>query len=134
MLAALDLATGQLTYRIRGRKRWQEFLNLLTILRRRYPAERLYLILDNFVPHKRTEVTAWCEDNNVELVFIPTYASWLNWIEAEFAALRYFALNGTDHRSQLCTTLTSIDVKPPKIDLFDFGLDAGRIVEKMPGT
>ncbi|MER7475539.1 transposase [Micromonospora sp. NPDC000018] len=29
----------------------------------------------------------------------PTYASWLNWIEAEFAAVRYFALNGTDHRS-----------------------------------
>ncbi|QUQ63061.1 hypothetical protein [Kutzneria sp. CA-103260] len=34
-----------------------------------------------------------------ELVFLPTYGSWLNWIEAEFAALRYFALNGTDHRS-----------------------------------
>ena len=32
-------------------------------------------------------------------MFLPTYASWLNWIEAEFAALRYFALNGTDHRS-----------------------------------
>ena len=30
---------------------------------------------------------------------MPTYGSWLNWIEAEFAALRYFALNGTDHRS-----------------------------------
>jgi hypothetical protein len=27
------------------------------------------------------------------------YSSWLNWIESEFAALRYFALNGTDHRS-----------------------------------
>jgi hypothetical protein len=26
-------------------------------------------------------------------------ASWLNWIEAEFAAVRYFALGGTDHRS-----------------------------------
>ncbi|WP_232668825.1 hypothetical protein [Pseudonocardia sp. TRM90224] len=23
----------------------------------------------------------------------------MNWIETEFAALRYFALNGTDHRS-----------------------------------
>ena len=34
-----------------------------------------------------------------QLVFLPTYGSWLNWIEAEFAALRYFALNGTDHRS-----------------------------------
>jgi hypothetical protein len=32
-------------------------------------------------------------------VFLPTYGSSLNWIEAEFAALRYFALNGTDHRS-----------------------------------
>ncbi|WP_338483169.1 hypothetical protein VM636_03370 [Streptomyces sp. SCSIO 75703] len=27
------------------------------------------------------------------------YGSWLNWIEAEFADLRYFALNATDHRS-----------------------------------
>ncbi|MGV9252328.1 hypothetical protein [Streptomyces sp. NPDC003697] len=35
----------------------------------------------------------------MEPVFLPTYGSWLNWIEAEFAALRYFALNGTDHRS-----------------------------------
>jgi hypothetical protein len=32
----------------------------------------------------------------VQLVFLPTYASWLNWIVPEFAALRYFALNGTD--------------------------------------
>jgi len=30
---------------------------------------------------------------------LPTYSSWLNWIEPEFAALRYFVLNGTDHRT-----------------------------------
>jgi hypothetical protein len=30
---------------------------------------------------------------------LPTYSSWLNWIECELAALRFFALNGTDHRS-----------------------------------
>ncbi|WP_418960389.1 hypothetical protein [Streptomyces tritici] len=36
--------------------------------------------------------------NDVELVFLPTYGAWLNRIESEFAALRYFALNGTDHR------------------------------------
>ena len=35
----------------------------------------------------------------VGLVFLPTYSSWLNRIECEFAALRYFALNGTNHRS-----------------------------------
>ncbi|MHA6797891.1 transposase [Bounagaea algeriensis] len=32
-------------------------------------------------------------------MFTPTNASWLNWIEPEFAATGYFALNGTDHRS-----------------------------------
>ncbi len=99
MLAALDLATGRMLYRIRNRKRWGEFLDLLKVLRRTYPGQRLYVILDNFSPHKRAEVLTWCAGNNVELVFIPTNASWLNWIEAEFAALRYYALNGTDHRS-----------------------------------
>ncbi|MFJ9683763.1 hypothetical protein ACIRP2_37965 [Streptomyces sp. NPDC101194] len=30
---------------------------------------------------------------------MPTCGSWLNWIESEFAALRCFALNGTDRRT-----------------------------------
>jgi uncharacterized damage-inducible protein DinB len=42
--------------------------------------------------------------------------------------------HGTDHRSQICTALTTIGVEPPRIDVNDFGLDAGRIVEKMPGA
>jgi uncharacterized damage-inducible protein DinB len=40
--------------------------------------------------------------------------------------------HGTDHRSQVCTALTTLGVEPPKIDVYDFGLDSGRIVEKMP--
>jgi transposase len=99
MLAALDLATGKMFYRIRRRKRWREFLSLLKTLRARWPGERLYVILDNYSPHKHPQVRAWAAGNDVELVFLPTYGSWLNWIESEFAALRYFALNGTDHRS-----------------------------------
>ncbi|MCC0574469.1 IS630 family transposase [Streptomyces californicus] len=99
MLAALDLATGKIYYRIRQRKRWYEFLGLLKALRSRWPGEKLYIVLDNFSPHKHPNVRAWAAANNVELVFLPTYGSWLNWIESEFAALRYFALNGTDHRS-----------------------------------
>ncbi|MFJ5117162.1 hypothetical protein [Kitasatospora sp. NPDC088548] len=38
--------------------------------------------------------------SRIDLVFPPTYGSWLNWIEPEFAALRYFALNGTAHRNR----------------------------------
>jgi uncharacterized damage-inducible protein DinB len=40
--------------------------------------------------------------------------------------------HATDHRSQVCTALTALGVEPPKIDVFDYGLGAGRIVEKLP--
>ena len=40
--------------------------------------------------------------------------------------------HGTDHRSQVCTALTTLGVEPPEIDVYHFGLDTGRIVEKMP--
>lgn len=44
-----------------------------------------------------------------------------------------YALNhGTDHRSQICTALTTLGVVPPRIDVYDFGLDTGRVVEKWP--
>lgn len=99
MIAALDLASGQLFYRFRDRKRWQEFLAFLRQLRRRFPTGRLYLVCDNFSPHRKGEVAAWCAGHNVELVFTPTSASWLNGIECEFTALRYFTLDGSDYPS-----------------------------------
>jgi uncharacterized damage-inducible protein DinB len=42
--------------------------------------------------------------------------------------------HGADHRSQICTALTTIDVEPPKINVNDFGVAAGQVVEKMPGA
>jgi transposase len=99
MIAALDLATGKITHRIRERKRRREFLAFLKLARQRWPGQKLYVILDNFSPHKHPEVTVWAAASGVELVFLPTYSSWLNWTEPEFAALRYFALGGTDHRT-----------------------------------
>jgi uncharacterized damage-inducible protein DinB len=40
--------------------------------------------------------------------------------------------HGTDHRSQVCTALTSLGVEPPLIDVWDFGGDAGRVTEIPP--
>jgi transposase len=99
MFAALDLASGQLFYRFRDRKRWREFLGYLKQLRTRFPAGRLYLVCDNFSPHRTDTVRDWCAANQVELVFTPTNASWLNWIESQFTALRYFTLDGSDYPS-----------------------------------
>ncbi|MFI9382086.1 hypothetical protein [Kutzneria sp. NPDC052558] len=47
MLAALDLATGKLLYRIRDRKRHREFPGLLKALRAWWPGEKLYVVADN---------------------------------------------------------------------------------------
>lgn len=41
--------------------------------------------------------------------------------------------HGTDHRSQICTALASFGVKPPDIDVWDFGTQEGRVVE-VPAT
>lgn len=37
--------------------------------------------------------------------------------------------HGTDHRSQICTAITALNVKPPVIDAWDFGLSGGRVIE-----
>ncbi|KPI03998.1 hypothetical protein OK074_4777 [Actinobacteria bacterium OK074] len=75
MLAALDLATAKLYCRIRPRKRWRMFLDLLKALRARRPGQKLYVVLDNFSPHEHAKVRTWAADHEVELVFLPTYGS-----------------------------------------------------------
>jgi transposase len=104
LLAAYDLSRDKLYGHIKHRKRRGEFLVFLRYLRRLYPPEvRLGIVLDNFSPHLSTRsdrrVADWTAANNVELAYVPTNASWLNRIEAQFQALRYFTLDGTDHTS-----------------------------------
>jgi uncharacterized damage-inducible protein DinB len=40
--------------------------------------------------------------------------------------------HGTDHRSQICTALTTLGVEPPSIDVWDYGNQSGRVVEVAP--
>ena len=47
MVAALDLASGQLLNRFRDRKRRREFLGFLRQLRSRFPTGRRYAVCDN---------------------------------------------------------------------------------------
>ena len=68
------------------------------------PADmRIAIVCDNFSPHLSTRtddrVGRWAAANNVEIAYTPFYGSWLNRIEAQFTALRYFILDGTDHAS-----------------------------------
>jgi transposase len=104
LLAADDLSRDRLYGHIKPGKRRGEFLVFLRYVRSLYPpGVRLGLVLDNYSPHLSTSddprVGQWAAANNVELAYVPTNASWLNRIEAQFTALRYFALDGTDHPS-----------------------------------
>jgi len=42
--------------------------------------------------------------------------------------------HGTDHRSQICTALTTLGIEPPAIDVWDFGHLDDRVVEFPPSS
>ena len=104
LMAAYDLNQDKIYGHIKMRKDRTTFLEFCRYLRTLYPPHvRIAIVMDNFSPHlstkKDTRVGDWAKANNVELAYVPTNASWLNRIEAQFQALSYFTLDGTDHRS-----------------------------------
>ena len=104
LLAAYDLGKDKIYGHIKTTKNRTKFLEFCRYLRSLYPPEvRIAIVMDNFSPHLSTRkdqrVGEWAAANNVELAYVPTNTSWLNRIEAQFQALRYFTLDGTDHRS-----------------------------------
>ena len=104
LFAAYELGEDKLFGHVKPRKTRAPFLEFCRYLRTLYPpATRIAIICDNFSPHLTTtrdsRVGAWAKANNVEIAYTPTNSSWLNRIEAQFTALRYFALDGTDHAS-----------------------------------
>jgi transposase len=104
LLAAYELGEDKLFGHIKPRKTRARFLEFCRYLRSLYPPSvRIAIICDNFSPHLTTatdgRVGAWAAASNAEIAYTPSNASWLNRIEAQFTALRYFALDGTDHAS-----------------------------------
>jgi transposase len=104
LFAAYELGEDKLFGHIKPRKTRARFLEFCRYLRSLYPPEvRIAIVCDNFSPHLTTasdgRVGAWATANNAEIAYTPTNSSWLNRVEAQFTALRYFALDGTDHAS-----------------------------------
>ena len=104
LMAGLDLSRDKLYGHITRRKGRTQFLAFCRYLRSLYPpGVRIAIVCDNFSPHLSTRVDSrvadWAAANNVEIAYTPFYGSWLNRIEPQFTALRYFTLDGTDHHS-----------------------------------
>jgi transposase len=100
LFAAYELGEDRLYGHVKPRKTRARFLEFCRYLRSLCPpATRIAIIC--YSPHlttaRDTRVGDWAAASNVEIAYTPTNSSWLNRIEAQFTALRYFALDGTDH-------------------------------------
>jgi hypothetical protein len=93
LFGAYDVDTDRLHGRLRAHKNAGEILAFYRQIRMRYDARlRIYLIADNLSTHKTPAVRAWADASNVELVFTPTYASFLNRIECRFWGIGEFVV------------------------------------------
>ena len=85
---------------IHRRKTSRDILQAWKRLRRCYPQqERIYLVMDNLSSHWNPALKTYAHSHKMILVPTPTYASWLNLIEAQFTALKSFCLSNSDDRT-----------------------------------
>jgi hypothetical protein len=80
LMAGYDLSTDRLYGHVVKHKGRTEILTFCRYLRSLHPPEvRIAIVLDNFSPHRTTKtdgrVGDWAAANNVELAYVPFYAS-----------------------------------------------------------
>jgi transposase len=78
---ALNAATGQLTWLGRSRMGVESLRRFLARLRAAYPDQRVSLVWDNWPVHRHPAVLERAAALGIELLWLPTYAPWLNPIE-----------------------------------------------------
>jgi transposase len=99
-IAFYDVHKDVLEGVIHKRKTSRDLLQAWKRLRACYPKnDRIYLIMDNLSSHRHKTLVDYARKYNMKLVSTPTYASWLNLIEAQFGPLKNFCLNNSDDRS-----------------------------------
>ena len=98
LLGALDVHADYLRARLRPGRNGLSTLTAMRQIRAAYPvSRRIYWIQDNLSAHWTPAIRAWAAESNVELVPTPTYASYLNRIEAHFGAISEFVVKNADY-------------------------------------
>jgi transposase len=96
-----DVHTDCLVGRVRKRKTAQDIIACFARLRRCYPRQiRLYVVMDNLSANVAA-AKALFPGHNMEAVYTPTDASWLNAIESEFTSLHADTIKNSDDLNHL---------------------------------
>ena len=101
LLAALEIATGQVLAHVKQRRTSVNFLRFLGDVAAAFPARELHVILDNLNIHKNAAARRWLRSHpRVHFHHTPTHASWVNLIECFFSILGKQGLSHSVHRSR----------------------------------
>lgn len=98
LVGALDVHADYLRIRARPRRNGLSTLAFMKLIRLAYPKQiRIYWIQDGLSSHWTPAIREYADTSNIELVPTPTYASYLNRIEATFGALDEFVCKNSDY-------------------------------------
>jgi len=101
LLAALEIATGQIHAQTTEQKKREDFRRFLDGVVAELPSDKeIHVILDNYSTHKRNDDWLAKYDGRIQFHFTPTSASWLNQIEIWFGLLTRKALRGASFSSK----------------------------------
>jgi transposase len=99
LLAALDVATGRVIGRGKGRRTSVNVLRFMDEVVAAFPQRDLHVVLDNLNIHKNPAARRWLKRHpRVHFHHTPTHASWVNLIEVFFSIL---GKQGLSHRVDL---------------------------------
>lgn len=95
VFGALEPATGQAMTHCYGARDSNSWLDFLGQVKGHWPDAPLFLIQDNLSTHRTPDVLLWSSRfPEVQFVFLPTYAPYLNLIEPWWKILASLALKG----------------------------------------
>jgi transposase len=101
LLAALEIASGQVVAKVKQRRTSVNFLRFLKGVVEAFPERELHMVLDNLNIHKNEAARRWLKRHpQVHFHYTPTPASWVNLVECFFSILGKRALSQSVHTSK----------------------------------
>ena len=101
LLAALEIASGQVVAHIKQRRTSVNFLQFMDDVVAAFPQRQLHAVVDNLNIHKNEAARLWLKKHpNVHFHYTPTHASWVNMIECFFSILGKQGLWQSVHTSK----------------------------------
>jgi putative transposase len=101
LLAALEIASGQVVAQVKQRRTSVNFLRFLKNVVAAFPEHDLHMVLDNLNIHKNQSAQRWLKLHpRVHFHYTPTHASWVNMVECFFSILGKQGLSQSVHTSK----------------------------------